>query len=161
MGSYLTIVNNTQDTYSIEVGCDKAALAIGGIVAGVITTCITAGALGGVILAGSTIIIAGTAISVSSGVAVISCKLHDELSKRGYITLKPGERYQFGKMALNLWQQCECIRSRQSGNDIITERVTMRPIFSGPLDGSNNDHDIQWWINKWGGHEEISRLTFK
>ena len=43
MGSYITIVNNTSDTFSVKVGPDEQALAISKIVGGAIATVLTAG----------------------------------------------------------------------------------------------------------------------
>ena len=46
--SYIANANNTDYTYSIKVGSDQQALLIGTVVAGAITTAITAGAFAGV-----------------------------------------------------------------------------------------------------------------
>ena len=158
MVSYLTIVNNTHDSYSVKIGPDTAALMIGTLVAGAVATVISAGAFGGV-LAG-TIVTIGTGISVGSAITSTSFGIHAALQKDGYVTLKPGERHRSGKMTLSLWQQCEVIRTRQDGNDIVVEKCMMRPIFTGATDNSNNDHEIRWWRDKHG-HSEISRHTFK
>jgi hypothetical protein len=158
MGSYLTIVNNTDDIYSVKIGPDTAALMIGTLVAGAVATVISAGAFSGV-LAG-TIVTVGAGISVGSAITSTSFGIHAALRKDGYITLNPGERHKSQKMSLSLWQQCEAIRTRQEGNNCIVDKVMMRPIFTGATDGSNNDHEIRWWRDKHG-HTEISRHTFK
>ena len=112
--SYIAIANNTDYTYSIKVGSDKQALLIGTVVAGAITTAITAGAFAGV--ATGAIVTVGTGISIASGLASAGVALHDYLSNKGYVTLEPGETWTSDKMAISLWRQCECIRSRKEGN---------------------------------------------
>ena len=158
MGSYLTIVNNTNDSYSVKIGPDTAALIIGTLVAGAVATAISAGAFTGVLV--GTVVTVGAGISVGSAITSTSFGVHAALRNDGYITLNPGERHKSGKMTLSLWQQCECLRTRQDGNDSVIERVIMRPIFTGATDNSNNDHEIGWWLNKHGC-SEVSRHKFK
>ena len=117
MGSYLTIVNDTNDTFSIKYGPDSAALMIGTLVAGAITTAITCGAATGIVA--GTIVTVGTAISVGSALTSTAFGVHSALNKEGFVTLKPGERHQSVKMGLSLWQQCQCIRSMQIGDDLV------------------------------------------
>jgi len=100
----------------------------------------------------------GTGISIASGLSTLSMNVAKTLNQQGYVTLRPGERHQYGKMSLSLWQQCHCVRSRQEGNDIVVSEVYMRPIFSGAWDGSNNDHTIAGWVSE-NGHTEVSRHT--
>ncbi len=110
MGSYLTIVNHTNETNSVKLGCDTAALFIGTTVAGAIACVISAGSMTAVVA--GTIITIGTGISVGSAITSIGVGVHKHLNKDGFITLKPGERHQYGKMSLSLWQQCTCVRTR-------------------------------------------------
>jgi hypothetical protein len=37
---------------------------------------------------------------------------------------------------------------------VIYDEIYMRPIFSGATDGSNNDHSVQFWLDKWGAGNE-------
>ncbi len=181
MGSYLTIVNNTKDTYWVKVGADNMALKIGatiGVVVGSVAVAAATCGAGAALVAGPATTL--TAFNTAVGTAVVGAYMGgigfgisgalqknvqedlekimtEHLEKEGYTKLTAEGRHKSGKMSLSLWSQCECIRVRIDGNEAVTERVIMRPIFSGATDGSNNDHDIQWWINKWGGHEELNR----
>lgn len=157
MGSYITIINDTDDTFSVKVGADKTALFAGTLIAGTIATIISCGAFAGVLT--GTIVTIGAGISVGSAITSTSFGIHSALSKEGYVTLKPGERHQYGKMALSLWQQCHCIRTRSDGSNLLVEEIYMKPIFSGATDGSNNDHCIKWWVDKYGV-SEVSRHAF-
>ena len=100
--SKIAIVNDTDYIYSIKVGSDQQALAIGGIVAGIVATAISAGAASGV-LAGA-IVTVGTGVSIASGVATAGVKLHDMLRDEGFTTLEPGETWTSDYMAISLWR---------------------------------------------------------
>lgn len=147
MGSYITIINDTNDTFSIKLGADKSALAI----AGTIALIISCGAFAGVLSGG--IVSIGAGISIGSALASTSFRVHAALKDEGFITLKPGESYQSDKMTLSLWQQCHCVRTRSDENDLVVEELFMKPIFSGPTNNSNNDYFIQSWIDKKGVNE--------
>jgi hypothetical protein len=38
---------------------------------------------------------------------------------------------------------------------VIYDEIFMRPIMSGATDGSNNDHAVQFWLNKWGPENQV------
>jgi hypothetical protein len=155
MGSYLSIVNDTNDTYSIKVGTDEAAVGISSKVFTAIADAASIAGFAGVPI-GPAMSATIKGIALASTVTSVATGVEAKLQQQGYTVLRPGERKQYGKMTLSLWQQCVALRTRLDGDDIVLELLNMRPIFSGPLDNSNNDHSIQWWINKWG-HEERSR----
>ncbi|KAI9996572.1 hypothetical protein PInf_014304 [Phytophthora infestans] len=125
MGSYLSIVNNTDDPWTCKIGPDEAALEIAGVAISVVGT--LASALG------------------TGGVAPVA----SALAANGVIA--PGEKHQWGKMSLSLWQQGTCVRTTiVDEKTVITDTLYMRPIFSGATDNSNLDHEIQFWIDKFG-----------
>ncbi|GMF66649.1 unnamed protein product [Phytophthora fragariaefolia] len=54
-------------------------------------------------------------------------------------------------MSLSLWQQGTCVRTTiVDESTVTTDTLYMRPIFSGATDNSNIDHEIQFWIDKFG-----------
>jgi hypothetical protein len=187
MGSYLTIDNDTNDTYLIKLGADMEAVKITGYVIAAIGAVATVGTLSvAAVSAGAAYVngiaamaadmewetgalagsaaISGTKLAFYTGIAVggsvvgnvagkavglslvIKNKLHDD----GYIQLDKGESHRYGKMSLSLWQQAHCIRIRFEKNMLYLDEVNMRPIFSGATVGSNNTHDIKYWVEKNG-----------
>jgi hypothetical protein len=180
MGSYLSIVNNTEDPWTCKIGPDEAALKIAGIVisvVGAVATVIgTAGAAApiasalvanGVVsvfgVSTSALVTAaaaaagavGTVASVTGaasgfGIAVAQ-GINDNLVNNGYVNIAPGEKHRWGKMSLSLWQQGTCVRTTIIDESTVkTDTLYMRPIFSGATDKSNINHEIQYWINKFG-----------
>ncbi|KAL4140329.1 hypothetical protein PRNP1_014614 [Phytophthora ramorum] len=180
MGSYLSIVNNTEDPWTCKIGPDEAALKIAGIVISVVaaaaTVIGTAGAAApvasalaanGIVsvfgistsaLATAAAAAAGTVGSVASvtgavssfGIAVAQ-GINDNLIDEGYVSIAAGSEHQWGKMSLSLWQQGTCVRTTiVDETTVTTDTLYMRPIFSGATDKSNIGHEIQFWIDKFG-----------
>ena len=168
MGSTLSVQNGTNDTWSIKVGPDMKALMVSTIVLGIVASIGTAGAASG-LLAGMEVAVAGSvitattvvgaadAISVTNVAVDLITHMNESFSQEGYTNVNPHSEWKSGKKSLSLWQQCEALRSRRDGDDVIVERLWMRPIFSGPTIDSDNGHDIQSYINQ-NGVEEISRI---
>jgi hypothetical protein len=177
MGSYLSIVNNTGDEFFCSVGPDQAALSIFGITATVIGAVIlaftTAGAAIPAVGAIGTSLVSVTGISVASAVAattavsnvataagllsVIITQTTKTIEQEGFVRIPPGGSHKYGPYSLSLWQQGHCRRVRQSPDEEMTyihDELFMRPIFSGATDQSNLDHDIQFWIDKFGFENE-------
>jgi len=180
MGSYLSIANNTDDPWTCKIGPDEAALKIAGIVISVIgaaaTVIGTAGAAAPVasalaangivsVFGVSTSAIAtaaaaaagtvGTVASVTGAVSgfgiAVAQGINDNLISDGYVNIAPGAKHQWGKMSLSLWQQGTCVRTTiVDETTVTTDTLYMRPIFSGATDNSNIDHEIQFWIDKFG-----------
>lgn len=183
MGSYLTIVNDTEDTWQCHLGPDMKAFNIGGMIAFVIGS--IAGAIG--FAAGSAVFVSSFAaagmihilgIPVSSLVAITTAALPYGvvgsviggasgfsiavakgvsvlLNDRGYESIPPGGTHRFGRMTLSLWQQAECIRTTVNTTTIVLDKLYMRPIFSGSTINSNRNHTIQFWLNKHGTEIEV------
>lgn len=178
MGSYLSIVNDTADTFHCYVGDDQSALSIASIIVtviGALATIVSLGAAapGMVITFGAggavaTVSIASTSVAAtlaaSFGAATTAARVlfviidqsTKDLKNKGYVEIPPGGRQQIGKMSLSLWRQGHCVRHRSFPErmEIKTDEVFMRPIFSGPTDNSNLDHSIQFWIEKHGFENE-------
>ena len=184
MGSYLSIVNDTSSLWACKVGPDEAALNIVAIIAGVVTALgflivsaglaapgLTAAATaGGATIFGVTtqaaaaIAVAATSLTgaayLASGVGFANNIVnlsYKTAYDQGYQAIPPGKSYRWGKMSLSLWQQARCKRFIPTGAySYYSDELFMRPIFSGPTDNSNNDHSIQWWINKWGTENKLN-----
>jgi hypothetical protein len=178
MGSYLSIVNDTKDTWHCKIGPDEfafkiftlvvsligsmaallvtagaaapAVAAMGGGVVGVfgVSSTALATAAAGVATAGSYATLAGGASAFSLGVAKA---MANKLKDDGFSVIEPGQSKRFGKMTLSLWQQGTCTKQTIVSESIVrVDTLYMRPIFSGATANSNIDHKIQWWINKSG-----------
>jgi hypothetical protein len=178
MGSFLSIVNNTGDEFLCNVGTDQAALGIFGTIATVVSAtalifatagaaipAVAAAGASAVAVTGITTASATAALSAVGGVAtaagllqVIIAETTKKAEEEGYVRIPPGERHQFGPYSSSLWQQGHCRRIRASPDEEMTyihDEVFMRPIFSGATDQSNLDHDIQFWIDKFGFENEV------
>jgi hypothetical protein len=186
MGSYLSIVNNTSDRWVCNVGDDQAAIAIFGIVSTVVGAvallAATAGAAAPLAfgaVSGATGLATITGLSVATATAILASfgtvgsvataagflqlivdQTIEKMKEEGYRVIEPGGRERFGKYSLSLWKQGHCRRVRAVPEEMyfIQDEVFMRPIFSGPTDDSNNDHDIQFWLDKFGPENEIKVL---
>jgi hypothetical protein len=164
MGSTLSIVNNTPDVWICKIGSDDAAIGIFGIVAAVVGALATgfvgigaaAGAAGIAITGTATAITAaasaaGTVATVAGFLQVVVDNSVKDLIKDGFWKIDPGKDLSSGSRTLSLWQQGTCIRHRKiSDTEFAMDKLFMRPIFTGPVDHSNLEHDIQFWLDKWG-----------
>lgn len=151
MGSYLTIVNDTEQQWMCKVGPDMVAITWG-VVAAAVTVLVVATwgftvglvvanpLIGGVILGGATGLIG---VGIQGAVQKV-------LDKRHYDIIHPGESKRYGKMTLSLWRQSECIRIRAQGDVAYWDHLMMRPIFSGATDKSTREYSIQKWADKHG-----------
>lgn len=180
MGSTLSIVNNTNDVFFCRVGPDMAALQVFTIIATVVTAiagiavtgglatipAVTALAEGGAVITGlsvplltailNTAVVVGTSQTIQQTISKIVNDANQELLNQGFSEIQPLQKHTYGPMTLSLWQQGECKRTRQFPDQrmFITDMVFMRPIFSGATDQSNLDHEIQFWIDKFGMENE-------
>jgi hypothetical protein len=183
MGAYLTIVNTTPDPWQCKIGPDEAALKIAGIIisivgalASVIGGAAVIGGLAAWLTANGVVGVFGVSTSALaavgggagaaagyasvvgsvSGFGIGMAKvLGDKLSDDGYQRIAPGGKHRWGKMSLSLWQQGTCVKTVLVDEKTVRmETLYMRPIFSGATDNSNNDHQIQWWIDKWGTEKQ-------
>ncbi|KAK1931204.1 hypothetical protein P3T76_013393 [Phytophthora citrophthora] len=180
MGSYLSIVNNTEDPWTCKIGPDEAALKIAGIIISVVGAAATVIGTAGVAAPIASALVAngvvsvfgvstsalvttatvaagtvGTVASVTGAVSgfgiAVAQGINDNLVNNGYVNIAPGENHKWGKMSLSLWQQGTCVRTTIIDEKTVkTDTLYMRPIFSGATDNSNLDHEIQFWINKFG-----------
>ncbi|XP_024522914.1 uncharacterized protein LOC9663357 [Selaginella moellendorffii] len=191
MGSYISIHNNTPDTYLVKVGHDEAALSIATIVTGLIgalaAIIVSAGALSGVsaalvangvvsvfgISTGAIATITAAAASIkviSIGATVVDWAAATVLfitnqvqADGGYYEILPGQKRTYGRYSLSLWRQGTCYRIRVNPDNpeqVITDVVYMRPIFSGATNNSVLEHNIQHWIDRWG-HEDQHVVTLQ
>jgi hypothetical protein len=114
---------------------------------GISTTAASAVASAAAGLAGAAYI-AKTGASVATDIVNLSLQA---AYKNGYQAIPPGKSYRWGKMSLSLWQQghCKCHIVKDAYN-FYSDELYMRPIFSGATDNSNINHNIQFWINKFG-----------
>ncbi|KAF4045173.1 hypothetical protein GN244_ATG02557 [Phytophthora infestans] len=159
MGSYLSIVNNTDDPWTCKIGPDEAALEIAGVAISVVGTLASALGTGGVApvasaLAANGVVkvfgvsakaLASSAEAISEAISAagsvsefglsVAQGINDHLVTDGYVRSLPGT----------------CVRTTiVDEKTVITDTLYMRPIFSGATDNSNLDHEIQFWIDKFG-----------
>jgi len=183
MTSSLTIVNDSGFDMVCNIGPDEAALAIFGYIttgiAALAAAVVTLGAAAptlaavGVAAASNAVIIPGLASAIAiteaaaaitgvtvtkTAVAVLSSVVTfivKSLEDNG-VRIPAGGSHRWDGLTLSLWQQGHCTRVRQFDEEMkaVIDEVYMRPIFSGPLIGSNNDHNIQFWVDKFGYEHE-------
>nr|CCA27652.1 conserved hypothetical protein [Albugo laibachii Nc14] len=184
MGSYLTIVNDTNDEYLCKLSADTraikfvnfAALGIGAFSA--ILGAISFGHIVSKAVVGNNAIslfgvssqwlehfsnvIGYVSVGLSSAAAVSSFSVEAvqiisiHLSKNHYISIGPNESHRYGKFTLALWCQSICVRSVVLHETAVrVDSVYMRPIFSGILPQSNKNHSIQTWISRKGLRSQI------
>ncbi|KAL3685378.1 hypothetical protein R1sor_003400 [Riccia sorocarpa] len=161
MGSYCSILNDTEDNWSVKLGSDEAAIQIStwtftavGIAATAIATAGASAPLMTSLAANGVINVLG----VSTGTLMAGSAVAAALPTAGLA----GEKKTYGKMALSLWQQGTCCRTRvnpDNAKEILVEKLYMRPIFSGPTDNSDNVHTIQHWLDK-RGVERVNTIQF-
>lgn len=185
MGSYLTIVNDTDSPWHCKIGPDMVALKWVAFAAGVLITLaltlVTGKAIGipsaggmevakiaGGIFAifgvpvsamGSSVITTASEFVVHGGSTEIGIAISNAIVKalgnKKYDIIMPGGCKRYGKMTLSLWQQSECKLISTSGTKSTIQTLMMRPIFSGSTNGSNRDHSISWWLDKDGTKSEV------
>lgn len=180
MGSYLTIVNNTQDAWLCKVGSDSNALRWSTVGAGVVAAAAgiiaTAGMVAPLVAAMSgkgiltifsvpaaamtasaaTVTTPATVVGFSTGFGIaIAHGIAKTLDENGYDTINAGESKQYGKMTLSLWQQATCVRTTIIETKVQVDTLLMRPIFSGSTINSNRKYEIQSWIDKKGMTTEL------
>lgn len=176
MGSYMSIVNNTEFDFNCMVTLDYAALRIFNDILGVVAVlgsiAISLGFYTPIVvtlIAPELAIVTGISPAITAAVgtsavsytalSLISHLIDEQLGGKGFKLIKAKDSYKFGPMTLSLWQQGHCIRKREVEENgemfLIVDNVYMRPIFSGATAGSNLNHDIQFWIDKFGFQDEF------
>lgn len=102
--------------------------------------------------AASATVIANVAQTAAGLLGTIVAYTINDAITNGYRKIDPGQKETWDGFTLSLWQQGHCRRTRTFPAEMkyITDEIYMRPIFSGATDKSNLDHNIQFWINKWG-----------
>nr|CCA23309.1 conserved hypothetical protein [Albugo laibachii Nc14]CCA24355.1 conserved hypothetical protein [Albugo laibachii Nc14] len=84
----------------------------------------------------------------------IMASLADELSKQGYLTIKPGHSSTW-KISPLRWSQGTCVLDYELNSTAVrTETLYMRPIFSGGIIKRDRVHRISYWIRKRGTRVE-------
>jgi hypothetical protein len=172
MGSTISIVNDTEDTWLCRVGPDEKALRISSIVAASIAalglTVATAGAAG--LVAPASLISSGSAIYAAKtfvlGGSIISYgvtpllyieivhTINRGLLEKGYHKILSGTTYETGKLSLSLWQQATCVGHKLSSTELSTKTLYMRPIFSGATHKSTKSYSIKEYLEGKGKVEE-------
>lgn len=177
MGSYISIVNDTEDVYYCQVGPDTEAMATskwiietitsiaeqtlpGGKTFGAAITSVTKSSLQVIGLTPSVVSAIMTfyqkALKVGPAVAkyIVDFEVK-RITSQGFVEILPGKNHLW-PMTLSLWQQGHCKRIRKvvkyDTNRIylLHDEVFMRPIFSASQAGAANDHKIGFWITKPG-----------
>lgn len=173
MGSYLTIINNTDDKWHCKIGPDEQALKISALIISVFGgLAFTIAALAGavpLVVAGGGMVVTGVAPSALLATAAVTGILTNaigsvsvftmstarlvstELKNKGFAEIQPGDRHRYGRMTLSLWQQSQCIRMVGIDEKMLrVDTLNMRPIFSGSTANSNRNYDIKSWLERKG-----------
>eukprot|EP01025_Chloroclados_australasicus_P040425 TRINITY_DN42224_c0_g1_i1.p2 TRINITY_DN42224_c0_g1~~TRINITY_DN42224_c0_g1_i1.p2 ORF type:complete len:180 (-),score=8.82 TRINITY_DN42224_c0_g1_i1:128-667(-) len=155
LGSTISIVNDTDDTYFIKVGSDREALrtARGAIniaagAASVLACCDRRTGLKGPFNVAGRSRGAGDVVGAASGSMCIADGV-EMLRKDNYIEVPARTVWTSGVMTLSLWQQCDAFcHKRDDSGRLRQHRVVMRPIFSGATPQSTREYSISEWVNK-------------
>lgn len=169
MGSYLSVHNDTQNTVTVKVGPDEAALdiasIIGGSIAAVAATITGVGFSLGAVTGGLLRITlstgfraVATASTLQAGVTKVVLAAQSSLSQNGYTKLGPGENYISKRMTLSFWRQCHVIRIRNVEDGVEFKETHMHPIFSGAENNSTLTHNISFWVEKYPWKEVNFKL---
>nr|CCA16597.1 conserved hypothetical protein [Albugo laibachii Nc14] len=175
MGAYISIENDTPDTWKCKVTSDDVSIKVGVIVAAATSllgaiisvfaktwpfilseNLVVAGmnqpkllVLGKLTeIGGNTLSVFGTGSSL--GMLVVRT-LEEEYASQGYVTLVPGSHHSWGKMPPLFWRQAICVRTFElNGTVVRTETVRMRPIFSRRPGRWSKNESIGHWMEKKG-----------
>nr|CCA18257.1 conserved hypothetical protein [Albugo laibachii Nc14] len=175
MGSYLTIINNSDQTYECKVGANEkviqesmftvtllgaglGALAVSGLVKSfAVGSAIFGTGLFGMHITGlygpnnqlKSIRTTMQQFDYFSENSVPS--INTELAKRQFFTIKPLESHQYGKMFPGLLRQATCVHTVNISNVTLDMQVVLlRPIWSSPIPNRNRDYDIKVALEKKG-----------
>lgn len=175
MGSYLTLINNSELTYECKVGYHEAALQ-GSLYAAFLLGAVTGAtrvvgwlkmiSLGALIFGVGFFTIQLTALygpkkqlkSIRATMEQFDyfsessvASINIELGKKGFFTIKPQESHQYGKMSLGLLRQATCVRTVYLTNVTLDMQVLLiRPISSGLLPNRNRNYNIKAAMEKTG-----------
>ncbi|KAG2522787.1 hypothetical protein BBO99_00004778 [Phytophthora kernoviae] len=150
MGSYLSIKNNTDDTWTCTIGPDEAALKIAGLVVTAVAAAATVIGTAGAAAPVASALSANGVVSVfgvSTSALAAAAKTAESIAS---IVKTTGKVSDFGNSI------AEGVNDNLVSNGyfniapVTTDTLYMRPIFSGATDNSNIDHEIQYWIDKFG-----------
>ncbi|KAL7445838.1 hypothetical protein ACHAXH_009647 [Discostella pseudostelligera] len=185
MGSALTIVNNTPDELHCIIGPDVAAFKVFTWILTAFQALVVIALSGGVLAEPEVVLVSGglaeiigitpqlakaVIFAVGAGGNKALNQILDKLvsdqvaaiQKEGYRSVPSGGSLRFNDLTLSLWQQGNCKRVRRFEEDgqmfTISDELFMRPIFSGATDGSNIDHSVQFWIDKFGFENTIKTI---
>ncbi len=163
MGSYLTIVNDTQDTWHCRLGPDGVAVSVAQVVLsviGVLSAVIAAGAGATAVLTASGVVaVSGVASSMTSagfgatsGFAMLVTQgISDQLSIDGYETIAPQASFRWGLMHLSQLRQATCVTTRAiNGSTVLTETLSMRSLLTGATENSTSTYHLQSFVQHTG-----------
>lgn len=186
MGSYLSVYNNTRDTYNVKVGIDEAAVRVFNIVMAVLTAVtltiagagiaapvfsVAVAASGAMKVLGLTTasLVAFTKIAAAiSGLTIaadvagwataMAIFISQELEDESYVPIAPNAQHKFGRYTLSLWRQAECIRVRPNPSN--RAQVLMDTVYMRPIfTGATNNSTLVHDIQFWinrWNHENVT-----
>ncbi|KAL0584486.1 hypothetical protein ABG067_005665 [Albugo candida] len=171
MGNYLTVVNNTPNTWKCKLSGDDYAINLGyGIAAGVAVISGVAGVVGCYlpywmgVTADQTALVWGmpaakflrTVFNVEASGFILSGMstiggfsdmviraFEDELLKHQYVNISANEMHTWTHVTPLIWRQSTCTRINEiNATDVRAETIVMQPLFSG------HSYSIMKWIRK-------------
>jgi hypothetical protein len=178
MGSYISLENNTSDTWICKVGPNQITSMISSFIVGVLAFLLFSLAMNSLLAPEALLpLIMGTSGSIA--LVTVSAKLftiptrppsagridvdpksslfaqkvvesvRQKAASKGYVTLVPGQYHQWGKFTLSRLNQATCIKTT-----IIDERTvnvstaTWRPLWSGVRANQVSKYDIQSFLDR-------------
>jgi hypothetical protein len=145
MGSYLSIVNDTNSVWFVRLPSTT-------------TDKITSTLVQNSFISGESIAeLAASAAVLGETQEEIQRLVEEMFLKNGFTRLEPGQSMNSQKLTLSLVQTCECFRLVNDDNIFLNlESLTMRTLFSGATNESTNEYTISSFYNKEGTNVECT-----
>lgn len=179
MGSSITIVNNTPDTWQCKISSDENTVSLVKLCLSAVQIISTV--IGTGVGAGGAMTVSGVATNVLEDIAPVIAAdatnatiiqkvsmfgvnfanaIHSSLSKQHFQDIRAGKTYQSGWMSFSSLRQAQCVRVVVlDEKNVRVETLTMKPIYSGASVNSNIDYQIKHWLDLNGVTSQIVEAT--
>lgn len=108
MGSYVSVLNDTNDTIFVKFTANNTAIASAGVIVATLGTIATGGA-------GAPFFLAGGAAMGAGGIINYGVTLSQQLKADGYQELAPGEKHTSSKWSLSLLMSANIVKKKENG----------------------------------------------
>ncbi|KZV92833.1 hypothetical protein EXIGLDRAFT_836186 [Exidia glandulosa HHB12029] len=145
MGSYTSVMNDTDSDMYIKYAANDLGLAVLAVVTGAIGV-VAAVASGGVLLIVADAVAIGVALGVGAGAmslaALVGGSIAVSANKAGYHTVPPGGIYRSEKLTLSLVHQADVLLARKVDNDTLELYSGSFTVWTGPTADSDKRYNL-------------------